>query len=372
MPVKIVKSSKGEDNQEPMQSSADKLLNESDAIIAAINKQKGTGTVIRGSQIPMPERIPTGILEFDLMTGGGFPRSRMSIIFGPEGCGKTNHTLLAAACAQRLPAPCNKVVWIDLEGTLDPKWTAQLGVDTDKLIVVKPAYGEEALDIIDAFIRANDVALVVVDSLAALVSAKEMEGSLEKADIGSTALLAKRMSNKAAVALSLEQRRGHNPAVIFINRISYKIGVMFGNPETQPGGQHVKFNSSLTIRLSSSNKMDGSISAELPSFKVTKAVIKKAKVGVLRAETEYNFSLVDSGHIKPGETQSFTMVSNRLKELGILKKADKGGWELEGINFKTLVMIEDHYYGDDDYRAHLQELVINSYKDSVMLIEGEN
>ena len=118
--------------------------------------------------------------------------------------------------------------------------------------------------------------------------------------------------------------------------------------------------------------MDGSISAELPSFKVTKAVIKKAKVGVLRAETEYNFSLVDSGHIKPGETQSFTMVSNRLKELGILKKADKGGWELEGINFKTLVMIEDNYYGDDDYRAHLQELVINSYKDSVMLIEGEN
>lgn len=356
------------DSGESVQLIAKPKVGESTAILAAIRKKKGEKVVMIGSAIPMPERLPTGIFEFDLMTGGGFPYNRMSILYGPEGGGKTNHALKAASILQKTDKHANKVVLVDIEGTYESKWASELGVNADELLVVKPGYGEEAVDIADALVRADDVGLIIIDSLAAMVSSKEVGVSTEKADVGTTPMLAKRMSNKMAVALSEESKRGHEVAVIFINRISYEIGKMFGDPEKQPGGKAVQFNSSLTVRLAGKPKMDKSISAEVPVFRETTARLKKAKVGVLRMETEYDFAIMATPSTVPGETRSWNMVSNRLKELGILKKGEKGGWELEGKTFQTLVMIEDLYYGEDDYKLHLQKMVIDSYKGSAMLV----
>lgn len=342
------------------------------AILAQIKKDKGDKVVVPGSSIPMPKRIPTGVFEFDLYTGGGFPCSRYSIVYGPEGSGKTNICYAAAANAQKLPPPCNKVVWVDLEGTFDPNWAAQFGIDVDMLIVVKPSYGEEAVDLIDALVRAEDVAMLVVDSLATVVASKEIESSVEKADVGSSSVLVKRLCNKLVIALAMEARRGHAPAVVLINQTRFKIGVMFGDPETMPGGQTMKFLSSLTVRLYGKNKIDKAVSPDLPAFKETKCVIKKAKVGVLKYDFDYDLCMLPHNGVCVGETKSWTLVSNHLKDIGALCKAEKGqGWTLLGQTFPTLVMIQDQYESDNDYKLKLQGMILDSYKGKMMLIEAE-
>lgn len=342
------------------------------AILAQIRKEKGDNVVNTGREIPIVERIPTGVFEFDLATGGGFPRSRYSIVYGPESSGKTNICYAAAAQAQKLPEPCNKVVWVDLEGTFDAKWASQFGIDVDELLVVRPSYGEEAVDLIDALVRAEDVAMLVVDSLATVVSSKEIDQSVEKFDVGTASLLVKRLCNKLVIALATESKRGHTPAVVLINQTRFKIGVMFGDPETMPGGQTMKFLSSLTVRLYGKNKIEKTISSELPAFKETTAVIKKAKVGVTKYNFEYDLCMLPHNGMIVGETKSWSTVSGYLKDMGALKKADKGsGWTLLGQTFPTLVMIQDQYESDDTYKMKLQSMVIKSFEGKHFTVEAE-
>lgn len=342
------------------------------AILAQIRKEKGDNVVNKGSEIHTVLRIPTGVFEFDLATGGGFPRGRYSIVYGPESSGKTNICYAAAAQAQRLPEPCNKVVWVDLEGTFDANWAAQFGINVDELLIVRPSYGEEAVDLIDALVRAEDVAMLVVDSLATVVSSKEIEQSVEKFDVGTASLLVKRLCNKLVIALATESKRNHTPAVVLINQTRFKIGVMFGDPETMPGGQTMKFLSSLTVRLYGKNKIEKSISSELPAFKDTTAVIKKAKVGVTKYNFEYELCMLPHNGMIVGETKSWSTVSGYLKDMGTLKKAEKGsGWTLLGKTFPTLVMIQDQYESDDDYKMKLQGLVIESFKGKHFTVEAE-
>lgn len=341
------------------------------AIMAQIRKEKGDNVVNTGSEIPLVERIPTGVFEFDLATGGGFPRSRYSIVYGPESSGKTNICYCAAAQAQRLPAPCNKVVWVDLESTFSPDWAAQFGIDVEELIVVRPSYGEEAVDLVDALIRAEDVAMLVVDSLATVVSSKEIDQSVEKFDVGTASLLVKRLCNKLVIALATESKRGHTPAVVLINQTRFKIGVMFGDPETMPGGQTMKFLSSLTVRLYGKNKIEKSISSELPAFKETTAVIKKAKVGVTKYNFDYDLCMFPHNGLIVGETRSWSTVSGYLKDLGHLKKAEKGtGWTLLGKTYQTLVMIQDMYEAEDSFKLQLQKMVIDSFKGKSFTVEA--
>lgn len=284
----------------------------------------------------------------------------------------TNICYCAAAQAQRLPAPCNKVVWVDLEGTFSPDWAAQFGIDVEELIVVRPSYGEEAVDLVDALIRAEDVAMLVVDSLATVVSSKEIDQSVEKFDVGTASLLVKRLCNKLVIALATESKRGHTPAVVLINQTRFKIGVMFGDPETMPGGQTMKFLSSLTVRLYGKNKIEKSISSELPAFKETTAVIKKAKVGVTKYNFDYDLCMFPHNGLIVGETRSWSTVSGYLKDLGHLKKAEKGtGWTLLGKTYQTLVMIQDMYEAEDSFKLQLQKMVIDSFKGKSFTVEAD-
>ncbi|KVR21631.1 hypothetical protein WK13_34400 [Burkholderia ubonensis] len=326
-----------------------------------------------GSQVPQVERIATGLFEFDFATGGGFPKGRYSIVFGPESSGKTNICYCAVATAQRGPASCNKVVWVNLEGTFDPEWAAFFGVDIDALILANPAYGEEAVDVIDAFMYAEDVALIVVDSLAVVTSTKELEQSAEKFDVGTSSILIKRMCNKIVIAQSVQARKGHFPAVILVNQIRHKIGVMFGDPETMPGGNTMKFLSSLTVRLYGKNVIEKNIHPDLPAFKDTSAIIKKAKIGIRQVNFDYKMCVLPHGDLSVGESDSWNAVSGHLKSLNLLRKADKGtGWVLEGIGeFQTLVPIKDTYQAEREFALHLQKMVIDAYSGQSFLIEAE-
>lgn len=339
-----------------------KFVGELAGIIQNIQKETGSEkSMLLGSQVPQVRRLPTGVFEFDLATGGGFPFNRFSIVYGPESSGKTNLLYKAIASAQRLPPPCNKAVFVDLEGTFDADWATNFGVDCDSLIVAKPSYGEQAVDMVDALMRANDVAFLGLDSLAVIVAAKELAGTTEKADVGTAALLVKRLANKVAVGLSEEQKRGHDICLVFLNQTRFKIGVMFGDPETMPGGQTIKFNASLIVRLYGKNKIVKEISAGVPAFKETNVVIKKAKVGVVQQTFQYDMCMLAHDGLFVGETDSFNKVKGYLQATGHLKKHTKG-WECMGQVFPNQGQIQDLYRAEDAFALKLQAQVVADQK----------
>jgi recombination protein RecA len=338
------------------------VKSELSALVGQIVKDKGDKIIYRGRDVPDVKRLPTGDFEFDFSTGGGFPRGRFSLIYGPESSCKTTLALRAAAIAQRGPEDCNKAVFIDVEHSFDADRAEEVGVDVDALIVVKPGYGEVAADLTIAMVYAADVAVVIYDSIAATISTAEVDKSLEKFDVGTSAILIKRMTNKINIALAQEAKRDHFPAVILINQIRYKVGVVFGNPETTPGGKNPHFLSALTIRVTGKNKIVGAVNPDKPSFKELDCNIIKAKVGIIRSHFEMDMAMIANGDLLAGETASFGLVKNELQAAGLLVKGPKDkGWVLDGKTYATQVVIEDTYYAEIDFALHLQQLVIQSY-----------
>ena len=335
-------------------------------VLAGIRKDKGDKVVVRGNKIPVVRRLPTGIFEFDFYSGGGFPCGRYSIVYGPESSNKTNLCLKAVAAAQKQEPPCNKAIWVNIEQSFDPIWAAKMGVDVSQLEVVQAGYGEEAIDLVDALVRAEDVAILVVDSMAGLIASKEIAQSVEQYDIGSSALLIKRMVNKLMIAFCEEQKRDHDPCVLLINQTRFKPGVMFGDPETMPGGEAQKFLSSLRVRLSAKNVIDKA--TNMVMFKETRVTVKKAKVPVRAAAFEFSLCVHDHDELQIGDTNSFNMVKSHLQALGKLVKTPKG-YVCGGVDFPTLTAIQESYQKNLAYRTMLQTLVIDCYQDKLILVE---
>ncbi len=210
-----------------------------------IEKQFGAGAVMRlgaDYRYSGPPAISTGSLSLDLATGiGGFPRGRVVELYGPESSGKTTLALHAIANAQRLGGTA---AIIDAEHALDPAYARTLGVNLDELLVSQPDCGEQALEICELLVRSNAVDVVVVDSVAALVPRAELEGEMGDTHIGLQARLMSQALRKLAGVVSKTCS-----CVIFINQIRMKIGVMFGNPETTPGGRALKFYASIRLDI---------------------------------------------------------------------------------------------------------------------------
>lgn len=357
---------KSEEKTPPVEKKKSPSAGTLNEVLAGIRKDKGDKVVVSGNKIPVVRRLPTGIFEFDFYTGGGFPCGRYSIIYGPESGGKTNLALRAVATAQKQPSPCNKAIWVNIEQSFDPVWAERMGVNTQQLLVVQAGYGEEAIDLTEALVRAEDVAIVVVDSMAGLIASKEIAQSVENYDIGTSALLIKRMVNKLMIAFCEEQKRDHDPCVILINQTRFKPGVMFGDPETMPGGEAQKFLASLRVRLSAKNLIDKA--TNILMFKETHAVIKKSKVPV-RA-TSFDFSMCVHAHddLSVGETDSFHMVKSHLQALGLIEKTTKG-YKVKGHHFPTLTAMQERYSKDTDFRMLLQGMVIAAFQDKLVLVE---
>ena len=213
-----------------------------EAALAQIEKAHGKGSVMRlGQETRVPiEVIPTGSIALDVALGiGGLPRGRVVEIYGPESSGKTTVALHVIANAQRAGGIC---AFIDAEHALDPDYGQKLGVDTDALLVSQPDNGEQALEIADMLVRSGALALIVIDSVAALTPRAEIEGEMGDSHVGLQARLMSQALRKMTGALS-----NTNTTAIFINQLREKIGVMFGSPETTTGGRALKFYSSVRL-----------------------------------------------------------------------------------------------------------------------------
>jgi recombination protein RecA len=332
-------------------------------LMSAFNKaaKKTVGAV--GLAIPDPPRLPSDIFALDLACGGGFPQGRAVVIYGLEAAMKTTVSLKLIAMSQKL-YPEKRCVFIDVEGHLSQKWAELYGVNWSELMYILPESGDQVVDMMEGMVQAEDVGVIVLDSIAALVTQQELGKSAEQMNVGTQGLLINKLYRKMGHAFNESKRMNNMPTAIFINQIRYKM-VMMGNPETTPGGPSINlYLSSLTLRLKGEDvflkKTD-----KLPTYRKITVTFKKWKVPVLSRNCEFMIAMRDIPElgIKNGQSYSWNTVLIYLKKLEMLTQV-KDGWQLDkkitGINwvFNTQDEMKDKYQLDNDFGMAVRKAII--------------
>jgi len=275
--------------------------------VQQIEKQFGKGSVMKldGDHKATTDGIATGSLSLDIALGGcGVPRGRVLEIFGPESSGKTTLCLHIVASAQKNGGVA---AFIDAEHALDPSWAKRLGVKLDDLLVSQPDTGEQALEICELLVRSNAVDVIVIDSVAALIPRAEIEGEMGDSHVGLQARLMSQALRKLTAAIAKSRT-----TVIFINQIREKIGVMFGNPETTPGGRALKFYASVRIDVRRTQTIK---EGEVSIGSRTRARVVKNKIAPPFRDAEFDI-MYDRGISYEGDLLDLAALANVVEKSG--------------------------------------------------------
>jgi len=310
------------------------------------------------------ERMPTGIFPVDLAMGGGFPKSKCSEVFGPESSNKTNLVLQTIRQAQ-IMEPKKKNVFVDVEHALDKKWARDgMGVNLDNLILIQPSTAEQAVDAVSNFIYAEDVNIVAMDSIAMMMKKREMEEDAEAGSYGGAALLVGKMYRKVTGALAEMELAGKMGATfIAINQIRSKMSATKGSDEVTPGGFPPRFCSAMRVRVYGKNEMDTAIDKAMPSWKEVNIIIKKWKCPILAVNAVYKMQMIKGLGRSPGYINDWNTISAYMKELDYLSKGEKGGWIMNGMEFKLLEECKEALYSDPAMLQDIKTTIIKELKD---------
>ena len=312
--------------------------------IAQIEKNYGRGAIMRlGDDIPVScEALSTGSLSLDMALGiGGVPKGRIVEIYGPEASGKTTLALHIVASAQQSGG---EAAYIDVEHALEPAYAAKLGVDIDSLLISQPDTGEQALDITESLVRSGAVDVVVIDSVAALIPRAELEGEMGDSAVGALARLMSQAMRRLAGAISK-----NGCTVVFINQLRQKIGIMYGNPETTPGGLALKYYASVRIdvRRIESLKNNGEVYGNR-----TRAKVIKNKVAPPFKEAEFDI-IYGQGISRTGEVIDLGV------KLGIIDKA--GAWfTVNGERVQGREGVKEYLKNNPEVTKELEQQIMDN------------
>ena len=317
-------------------------------------------------------RFSSGVAPLDVILGGGWPFGRVSIIAGNESTGKTLAALkaigeihnychnckqykTACSCGDFTPCP---TLFVDLEGSFDLTWALKHGFDENYDIVSRPEYAEQAIDIVSAAIEANAFSLIVVDSLAAMTPRTEIEESTEKWQMGLAARLLNKAFRKWTSALNkVSSKVKAGPALMCLNQVREKIGVMFGDPTTLPGGKGQLFNASIIIRTTAA-KVSDDVESKESAWVELNGSSKKNKTYVPRLDYSFNMALKDTDGYKTGEVDNASALIKYGKAAGIVKKIGDGiGFE-GGVVVKTEKALNDQIRNKEEIKRKLWGKII--------------
>lgn len=310
------------------------------ALMKQARERMGAHTVSTGLSAAGCTYIETGIFLLDLALLGGLQESRVNQIYGWESSSKTTTAMRAIAAAQR-KHPDQAVAFIDAEGTFDPVWAGKHGVDCERLVYFQPETGEECVDVLEAAIRAKETCAVVLDSVPAIVPQKIIENSAEDMTVGKRAQLMGIACSKMIAALQAERGREHNPSIIVINQWRTKIGVMHGDTRRLPGGDQLKFLSSVMLEMKRGKVEMGKDEFEndTPVLNTHAFDLDKLKGGASITQGEFkmircaNYQAKEGYTLPAGAIDDYKTVATYAKRMGFITGGG-ASWRIDGVDVK--------------------------------------
>ena len=333
------------------------------AFIGQVAKVHGDN-VIRAAELrPRFKHLPTNIFQLDMALHGGIPEGVITLLYGRAGSGKTTLAARVIASAQA-KHPDLAAVFLDVEGTYQPEWGERHGVDNSKMALIQPDTGEQALDLALGAVRAAESSIIVVDSLAALVPMKEIQKSMEDLTVGEQGKLIARFCRVVQSALLNERKRGHRPAIILINQWRMKIGTMFGDPRTLPGGEAQHYAASVKIEMKNKEVM-GKDAHDIQTVEHNEHGFKldKSKIGTGLREGDFTMIRNPSHYLGMGFVDDAKTVVTWARKVGLITGGGSS-WTVDGVDtkFGRLQDIADFFYSDDAFYATFKDRLMRMYR----------
>lgn len=339
-------------------------------LLAKIKKKHGASILVKASEYRVQKvpRIPTGIFLLDLALGGGFPAGRVNVVYGQKSSSKTTTLLKAVGNAQQMCGNCyafpdadgncqcqnfREIVaaYIDVEGTFDSTWAETNGVDLDRLLLSVPDYAEQSLDIGEALLRSGQCDVLVIDSIAFLVPMKEIEDSVEKDGMGvQSRMIGKAMRKFVAALNAVGNETGRRPTILLTNQIRMKLGVMFGNPETQPGGMAPGFAATTETKMWP-GKYEMDDTTKRPIHVEMNFRVEKNKSSVAKMDGSFRLMLADTETKKKGEVYDENVLMAEGERCGLISKTGetKTPWVCLGEQYSAKSHIERKLLLDKEF-----------------------